>query len=719
MSIRREVNNLKNMRSRITQQRDVHTNRDSQRDSSIDSDTMGSCEPVSKIAFAGVCATIILVPLFFSPWLIQTTSIKRLAFHLILAMFGCAIALYSLYALSTRKAPTLVAPQTGFWFALLAYSAWNLISIFYSPHLLSAFAEFERVASLVLIFWLTWLAIRPPNRAEVVLNIFVYVAVALGFVAILQASGVLPARMDSRVSATMGNPNLFAAYLVMILPIVASMFLTRKRVISAIASATVYAFLFLSMIFTGTRSAIIGLAATLVCVTCYSLISAKHDKSRSPIVRITIILLISVLISVSTMRISVSPFRRFAVLFDQIESASQNESFADEKIQTDAPEKKSDSVNVYATPRLAIWTATIEMIKQRPIIGWGAGSFQLVFPSYRSPDFKRHHLTNNTDHAHNEYLEISATIGVVGVLIACIAMVYFVLPVGKKLRRGSKPDDTRLRTMMIGCVAGIFGALIHAVTSVSLRWIDPSVTLFILLAIALRYAEDETHRKEITKQRFSHSPAWLQIGVTALFITLFSIYAVRSIRTYVSEELYANAREDIEGKHYASASAHLRNAIRYNAITLRPRYALGYVEARGGDYDEAVSAYLDLQRIAPHYADVHENLAGAFLKLGNASAALDEATIALSMNRITSNFLKLGIIAYLSGDPDRANEALIEATQRDQNLGQAWVYLGDVAIARKEWQTAVEAYTRGLTLELSGVDRIRAERNLRLLGDAN
>ena len=71
--------------------------------------------------------------------------------------------------------------------------------------------------------------------------------------------------------------------------------------------------------------------------------------------------------------------------------------------------------------------ATMEMFRDRPALGWGAGSFRFYFPNYQvrypeittAPGVKRLFW----EHAHNDYLELLSEVGLVGTGILMAALV--------------------------------------------------------------------------------------------------------------------------------------------------------------------------------------------------------------------------------------------------------------------------------------------------------
>ena len=76
--------------------------------------------------------------------------------------------------------------------------------------------------------------------------------------------------------------------------------------------------------------------------------------------------------------------------------------------------------NILSTPRVTIWSAVINMISEKPLFGWGAGSFHTLFKSFD--------LTNiNAQHSHNLFLDISFSYGLPSAILISINLIYLTL----------------------------------------------------------------------------------------------------------------------------------------------------------------------------------------------------------------------------------------------------------------------------------------------------
>ncbi len=101
--------------------------------------------------------------------------------------------------------------------------------------------------------------------------------------------------------------------------------------------------------------------------------------------------------------------------------------------------------------RMPMWTAAGEMIRERPAMGWGLGSFSLAFDLKRPPGTPGSHPFRGT--AHNLYLQVGAECGLIG--LAALALVGWAAAVG--LRRPRRGDET----LALGLGASLVGVAVY------------------------------------------------------------------------------------------------------------------------------------------------------------------------------------------------------------------------------------------------------------------
>jgi putative inorganic carbon (HCO3(-)) transporter len=116
--------------------------------------------------------------------------------------------------------------------------------------------------------------------------------------------------------------------------------------------------------------------------------------------------------------------------------------------------------------------AAISLIRDYPLFGAGPGSFYLAFPPYRTEK-----IVAYFDHAHNDYIEIAAENGVLG-LLAIGTFVIFSL--GAALRAQWERRDPLMRGMSFASIMGITSILIHSWVDFNLQ-IPANAVLFMVL----------------------------------------------------------------------------------------------------------------------------------------------------------------------------------------------------------------------------------------------
>jgi O-antigen ligase len=124
------------------------------------------------------------------------------------------------------------------------------------------------------------------------------------------------------------------------------------------------------------------------------------------------------------------------------------------------------------TRRVDIWRATWEMFKDNPIAGVGFGGYWAAIPRYH--DASGEYIPQQ---AHNDYLELLASGGVIGSFIFLCFVFLFLRRARETLRSG----DAFRRAACTGALAGIFGIAVHSLFDFGLH-MTANAALFVALA---------------------------------------------------------------------------------------------------------------------------------------------------------------------------------------------------------------------------------------------
>ena len=289
---------------------------------------------------------------------------------------------------------------------------------------------------------------------DFVLWVLVISTALLSVYAILQFLGMIIFPWDagltqmSRSSSTMGNANLLGSFAIAMLPVGAGFLLSRLKLSRLrLPAAACYALLCMGAILASkTRGSLIGLFAIAAFLPFVPFIR----KNRRTFIVLFLVLVILIAGS-------------FFLLGNRMEELAQTE---------------SGTLQV----RKLIWSGTLSMILENPVMGYGPGSFQIIFPQFRNPQYFILGVSHNTLHAHCEYLEILVDTGIIGLFLwAAVALSIFRIVYRKResLFSSGTAEEKANRWLVAGIIAGLVALLSEASVSVALRW-PPSALLLAL-----------------------------------------------------------------------------------------------------------------------------------------------------------------------------------------------------------------------------------------------
>jgi O-antigen ligase len=126
--------------------------------------------------------------------------------------------------------------------------------------------------------------------------------------------------------------------------------------------------------------------------------------------------------------------------------------------------------------RAVIVKDSFRMVRQRPLLGWGLGTFSTVYPSFRS--FYSEYEVNE---AHNDFMQLLVETGVAGFAL----MLFFLVLVYRSGMRSIEhwrrdPRASITMAALIGCT----GLLIHSLSDFNLQIPANAALFFALTAIA-------------------------------------------------------------------------------------------------------------------------------------------------------------------------------------------------------------------------------------------
>jgi len=222
-----------------------------------------------------------------------------------------------------------------------------------------------------------------------------------------------------------------------------------QRVLFAFAALLMASTIFLSKSLGG----IVAFAAQMIVL---AIVAALRERSRG---QVLMLFLMAVLLTVWLSVLSPGGIsERIAPLYDPLGKAA-------------------------AGDRLLILKDSLKMVAARPVLGWGLGTFPMVYPSYRS--FYTNFFVNQ---AHNDYAQTAVETGLVGFAIACGFVGLFYRASLRRIERWRTDVRAAVR---LAAIIGVTGILVHSFSDFNLH-IPANAALFFALA-ALASGDSNDH----------------------------------------------------------------------------------------------------------------------------------------------------------------------------------------------------------------------------------
>jgi O-antigen ligase len=127
--------------------------------------------------------------------------------------------------------------------------------------------------------------------------------------------------------------------------------------------------------------------------------------------------------------------------------------------------------------RTTVWRDTLDLVKERPVFGWGLGAFESAFPSVQSSEIQLSY-----DHAHNDWLEWLVEGGIAAVLPALALFALALRRAGQRRLRSRDGPDAALVAAAVGALSAV---ALHAFWDFSLRIPAVAVAVTATLAVAI------------------------------------------------------------------------------------------------------------------------------------------------------------------------------------------------------------------------------------------
>lgn len=642
---------------------------------------------------------IILVPLVFYPFCITVfLPAKKLVFTLLvsISLMFWGFKIVSKERLSFNHSP-LNLP-------VLSFISICLLSLFWSDSVMVSVKEFPLFLAGPFLFFVVINNIYNERQIKRILDIVIITGSLFGIYGILQYQGIDFSFWEGNtgrqaVFGLFSNVNYFAEYLIAILPLAVSLlFVTPfksnkpKKLLLLIGILAMGG----SLMLTFTRSSYLGFGISLIFifllfVICRGKSFIKDNRKIFIVIFLTIIIIISLIVIPN-------PLNKPGTVISKIKSRIS----VAQLIQGHNIKR-----------RIATWKFTLMMIKDRPLLGSGIGTFKYNSLRYQAEFFNQGDNRSLYPYgiayeAHNEYLHFWAELGIVGLgifLWMIIAYFYYGLKLLKKIKNNYRQG------MLIGMmgviiavlVDGIFSFPLHLPANIIIFW------LFLGLTVATsqnggeekereraKETEDIKNDKKEKKYLLKFKP-FLFIAIIALSIFL----CITLSRPFIARVYWYYGAKEVKEGNLEKALTVYQKSLQYDPYLGSIYYRIGEILmfykknfTLAEEYFKNAEKYTDYPKLPQYFANIYfqrGELNKAIVKLEQAITYQESKTTMMPLYlTLGTSYLKLEDYEKAEIAFNNALEIDINSVKVHYNLAVVYLKQGKKDMALLEFQEVIK-----------------------------
>ena len=283
------------------------------------------------------------------------------------------------------------------------------------------------------------------------------------------------------------NRNLFAGFVILLCPsalVLSTSYLTQKRMALGMLNLLCLIIMTAAIVGALSRGALVSYFLTLI-VTVFSMLMTGRKTQGMVLCALTCIIFVAVGIALS------QGFEKRV--------RSLRHSDVDHSVQE----------------RIAVWKDSIRVWQDYPLLGAGANAFRSVFPQYKSLKDPR-----SFNYAVNTYIQLLVEGGLFGFLLFLSLLASFTVKIGASFRQVRVDRD-----LIIGVLAGIVAAMLHAAVDLAPYIPLYSIVLGSLAGLALNRHQDleETYPVVVGQANSGLNYRWrIGLSLNTKIMQLFS-----------------------------------------------------------------------------------------------------------------------------------------------------------------------------------------------------
>jgi len=519
----------------------------------------------SKAIQVSVIALVILTPIVFYPRCINVfLPAKELLAEILVLL---ALMFWGFRMINRGELKLISTPLN---FPIFSFMAICILSLIWSNSFFVSLKELPLFLTGPLLYFVVTNNISDNRQISRILNILLIVGGLFGIYGILQYNGIDFALWvgnigRQQVFGLFGNVNYFAEYMIVPLPLAISLFFTVQNRTHKILLLVGILAMGGSLIFTFTRGSYLAIGISSIFM--FLLYLSNQGKGFIKEYKKIFILVLALIILVTFLFVLPNPLNKSGTVISKIKGRISISQFTQD----------------YSLKRrIAIWKFTEMIIKDHPILGSGLGTFKYNSLNYQAKFFeqgenRRFYPHGFADKVHNEYLQLWAELGIIGLgIFLWLIIAYF--NYGIKLLKRMK--DKYKQGMIIGLmgsivavlVDGIFGFPLHLPATIVLFWLVLALTITTIKIEAYADIEENNISKKNSNPVSRFKPL-----LYILIVLLTAFLCITVTRPFIAQTYWYHGDREIKEKNINEAIRFYNEGLKWDPYLGEVYYAIGKI----------------------------------------------------------------------------------------------------------------------------------------------
>ncbi len=470
------------------------------------------------------------------------------------------------------------------------------------------------------------------------------------------------AGLGRRIFSTIGNPNFLGEYILCLIWLPLALYLISRHPLLRLTAGAAWLLMYAALLYTNSWGCYLG---ALVGGIFFTILFIRSRYSTSATRDRIVVAIIAFLLTASFVRYKGS----------QVVGETTG-----------------------AVARALLYQAAVDMIKERPLTGFGLDNYFAYSNKYISrlstkPQYNEIFISNpnlilrNPGRVHNELLSLWVELGIIGAILG----LYFSIITMRYIIREVKLTDSKSALDLICCAAGLAAVVAQSMVNFPLRTTVPSMACAFILAAAIARLNNGNIIIARGKAALSMALAIMLASATmAAFLCYRSISRIKSQVHYTKQERFATQgmigealAETVASNnaHVLSTESIFRQAkyslmlkeldLAQQAISLCKRiqpfheythFLDAQLRAAKGNHEAAIEGLRAAIELEPRYAAAYILLIERALKLKRIDLAAEYYDRALAYIKSSQDLINTGgILAAHQGDLEQARQRFKEA----------------------------------------------------------